>query len=64
MDLIMVEYDKIGWMNNSTTPLNANNLNRMDDGIYKISLSLNKVESNLDKLLEDETIIDCGSASK
>lgn len=59
----MVEYDKIGWMNNSSTPLNANNLNKMDEGIYKLSLSVNKVESNLDNLLK-ETIIDCGSASE
>ena len=62
MDL-MVEYDKIGWMNNSSTPLNANNLNKMDEGIYKLSLSVNKLESNLDNLLK-ETIIDCGSASE
>ena len=59
----MVEYDKIGWMNNSSTPLNANNLNKMDEGIYKLSLSVNKLESNLDNLLK-ETIIDCGSASE
>lgn len=30
----MANYNKINWQNNATTPLNATNLNKMDDAIY------------------------------
>lgn len=42
-----MEYDRIVWTNTENTPLNAQNLNKMDKGIYDLYRSIN----SLDKLL-------------
>ena len=36
----MNSYSKVGWTNNSGTPLNATNLNKMDDQILEVTNTL------------------------
>lgn len=41
----MKNYNKVGWKNGET-PLSAENLNTMDDGIFNLASAINEVETS------------------
>lgn len=53
-------YERINWQNDEPggTPLSAENLNKMDEGIYNLSNQLGNIDTALDEIIEiqDELI--------
>ena len=43
-------YTKLSWQNGSTTPLNARNLNHMDEGIFDVESRTTALETSVDAL--------------
>lgn len=53
-------YERINWQDGDTggTPLSAENLNKMDEGLYRLSNELGDIDTALDEIIEiqDELI--------
>lgn len=47
-----MEYKKVGWVNN-VTQLNANNLGKMDDGIFQLSKDVQAIQKRLDETRDE-----------
>lgn len=49
-----MSYEKINWQNSETggTPLSAENLNKMDDEIYRLSHELGDIDTALDEIIK------------
>lgn len=45
----MVSYERIGWVNGTGSPLNASNLNKIDDGILELVKAVNENTGNITK---------------
>ena len=54
----MVSYERIGWVNGTGSPLNASNLNKIDDGILELVKAVNENTDNITKNTNAIDVVD------
>lgn len=59
-----MSYSKINWVDGAVPALNATNLNRMDDGIYKNSIDIALAGGNINTLSDRITAINTALSAK
>jgi hypothetical protein len=50
-----MDYTKTTWVNGSTSPINATNLNKIEDGIYNSAVAITSMDVDIGTLQEDMT---------